>query len=215
MAFRLMATTQDNNVEGALSWTRPESCRSLAAHQLSRELLKLASQPSQKHHDHADNCNDVQGFYEQLESTIKAISSNDLPIIQGDWNAKVRPDAYEQWQGKVGIPWSMEKPMKGEKYFWNSHTGTGEYSFSSKAPPEEQRGNRPMASHTMRVTTFSHPGDSSPPSIEPRAEHSQEQILTANTTWLWWQWSWYWKKKFKNVRKRGPMDSGPTIGLTN
>ena len=41
-------------------------------------------------------------FYEQLESTIKKIPRKDLLIIQGNWNAKVGPDAYKQWPGTVG-----------------------------------------------------------------------------------------------------------------
>ena len=91
---------------------------------------------------------------------------------QGDWNATVGPNWQEQWDA---LQW--QKPLK-VRY------------------PEEQRGIRPMASHTTRLTIFSHHGDSSTASTEPRAEHLQfrKRISTATTTWLWWQWSWSWRK---------------------
>lgn len=44
----------------------------------------------------------VEEFYEKLEDTIKKIPKKDILVIQGDWNAKVGPDAYNQWAGTVG-----------------------------------------------------------------------------------------------------------------
>ena len=50
--------------------------------------------------DHADE--EVEEFYEELEETIKKTPKKDLLIVQGDFNAKVGPDAYNQWAGTVG-----------------------------------------------------------------------------------------------------------------
>ena len=50
--------------------------------------------------DHNDE--EVEKFYELLESTIMEAPKKDILIIQGDWNAKVGPDAYENWAGTVG-----------------------------------------------------------------------------------------------------------------
>ena len=49
--------------------------------------------------DHDDE--EVKMFYELLESTITEVPK-DILIVQGDWNAKVGPDAYENWGGTVG-----------------------------------------------------------------------------------------------------------------
>ena len=50
--------------------------------------------------DHDDE--EVKKFYKLLESTITEVPKRDILIIQGDWNAKVGPDAYENWAGTVG-----------------------------------------------------------------------------------------------------------------
>ena len=50
--------------------------------------------------DHDDDR--VEEFYEDLENTMKAVPKKDLLIVQGDWNAKVGPDSYDQWAGTVG-----------------------------------------------------------------------------------------------------------------
>ena len=50
--------------------------------------------------DHDDE--EVKKFYELLESTIMEVPKKDILIVQGDWNAKVGPDAYENWAGTVG-----------------------------------------------------------------------------------------------------------------
>ena len=45
---------------------------------------------------------EVEEFYEEIETTIKKVPKKDFLIVQGDWNAKVGPDAYEQWAGTAG-----------------------------------------------------------------------------------------------------------------
>ncbi|XP_063587738.1 craniofacial development protein 2-like [Penaeus indicus] len=43
----------------------------------------------------------IEEFYEELEDIIRKTPRKDL-IVQGDWNAKVGPDAYQIWAGTVG-----------------------------------------------------------------------------------------------------------------
>ena len=45
---------------------------------------------------------ELEEFYEQVENVIKKIPKKDITIIQGDFNAKVGPDAYKDWQGTIG-----------------------------------------------------------------------------------------------------------------
>ena len=44
----------------------------------------------------------VEAFYEELENTIKETPKKDFLIIQGDWNAKIGTDAYDDWGGTAG-----------------------------------------------------------------------------------------------------------------
>ena len=53
--------------------------------------------PTQDYDDDA-----IEEFYAELEETIKKTPKKDLLIVLGDWNAKVGPDAYDQWAGTVG-----------------------------------------------------------------------------------------------------------------
>ena len=50
--------------------------------------------------DHEDQ--EVEEFYEKIENTIQKAPKKDLLIIQGDFNAKIGEDAYENWAGTVG-----------------------------------------------------------------------------------------------------------------
>ena len=45
---------------------------------------------------------EVQLFYKQLDSIIAKTPKKDILVVQGDWNAKVGPDAYLHWAGTVG-----------------------------------------------------------------------------------------------------------------
>lgn len=45
---------------------------------------------------------EVEAFYEDLEATLSKRHKKDLLIIQGDWNAKIGSDAYNNWAGTVG-----------------------------------------------------------------------------------------------------------------
>ena len=45
---------------------------------------------------------EVEEFYELLEAIIAEVPKKDILIVQGDWNAKVGPDAFDTWAGTVG-----------------------------------------------------------------------------------------------------------------
>lgn len=45
---------------------------------------------------------DIEEFYEQLEAVIAKVPKKDILVVQGDWNAKVGPDAFNDWAGTVG-----------------------------------------------------------------------------------------------------------------
>ena len=50
--------------------------------------------------DHEDE--EIEEFYELLDTTIAKVPKKDILIVQGDWNAKVGPDAYQNWAGTAG-----------------------------------------------------------------------------------------------------------------
>eukprot|EP00794_Sanderia_malayensis_P004079 gene4079-biopygen2550 len=45
---------------------------------------------------------DVDAFYDELRSTLRQVPKKDITIIQGDWNAKIGTDSFEDWQGTIG-----------------------------------------------------------------------------------------------------------------
>ncbi|MGL4418375.1 MAG: reverse transcriptase domain-containing protein [Plesiomonas shigelloides] len=50
--------------------------------------------------DHDDE--EIEEFYEQLDNIIKTTPKKDILTVIGDWNAKIGPDAFQQWAGTVG-----------------------------------------------------------------------------------------------------------------
>ena len=45
---------------------------------------------------------EVEEFYEDLNSIIDKVPKKDILIVLGDWNAKVGADAYQDWAGTAG-----------------------------------------------------------------------------------------------------------------
>ena len=45
---------------------------------------------------------EINRFYEELESLTAVTPKKDILIVQGDWNAKIGTDAYADWAGTVG-----------------------------------------------------------------------------------------------------------------
>ena len=50
--------------------------------------------------DHEDE--EVKHFYEQRDSIIAKTPKKDILLVQGNWNAKVSPYAYQHWAGTIG-----------------------------------------------------------------------------------------------------------------
>ena len=46
--------------------------------------------------------NETEEFYDQLQNIIDQTPKKDILVVQGDWNAKVGKDAFENWQGICG-----------------------------------------------------------------------------------------------------------------
>lgn len=44
---------------------------------------------------------DTEYFYEQLQEVLDQ-TPMDILVVQGDWNAKIGEDAYENWKGTCG-----------------------------------------------------------------------------------------------------------------
>ena len=45
---------------------------------------------------------EVEPFYEQLNTIIPITPEKDILVVQSDWNAKVIPDPYQHWAVTVG-----------------------------------------------------------------------------------------------------------------
>ena len=46
--------------------------------------------------------NEIEKFFDQLQNVIDQTPKKDILVVQGDWNAKVGKDAYENWNGICG-----------------------------------------------------------------------------------------------------------------
>ena len=69
---------------------------SLKARPFNVSIIKVYT-PSSEHPDQ-----EIEDFYQQLNETIKKIPRRDILVIQGDWNAKIGPDAHQNWTETVG-----------------------------------------------------------------------------------------------------------------
>ena len=45
---------------------------------------------------------EIEAFYAQLQEVLDETPRKDIPILQGDWNAKVGEDARKDWKGTCG-----------------------------------------------------------------------------------------------------------------
>ena len=46
--------------------------------------------------------NEIEAFYDELETLTSQTPKHDILIVQGDWNAKIGTDAYADWAGTTG-----------------------------------------------------------------------------------------------------------------
>lgn len=59
------------------------------------------------------NDDDVEDFYDQLQEFLDHSPKKDILLVQGDWNAKVREDAYKNWNGTCGCYCNTETNERG------------------------------------------------------------------------------------------------------
>ena len=45
---------------------------------------------------------EIEEYHDQLPNAIDQTPKKDIGVVQGDWNAKVGEDAFENWQGICG-----------------------------------------------------------------------------------------------------------------
>ena len=44
----------------------------------------------------------INSFYDAVTATLQGLPKQDIHLLMGDWNAKIYPDAYDQWKGTIG-----------------------------------------------------------------------------------------------------------------
>ena len=91
-------------------------------------------------------------FYLQLNSSIAKTPKKDVHIVQGDWNAKVCPDAHQHWSGTVGRFGFGETNGRGWRLleFGKSHRLT---LSNTRHPHKLSIGQQPGMPLMGRVTT--------------------------------------------------------------
>jgi len=99
--------------------------------------------------DHADE--EVEEFYEDLEETIMKIPKKDIIIIQGDFNAKVGPDSYNQWAGTVGEFGTGETNDRGLRLL--EFACTPDLPLPVPSIPTSSQGGQPGMRQTARSIT--------------------------------------------------------------
>ena len=55
--------------------------------------------------------NEIQELYEQIQNVIDQTTNKDILVVQGDWNAEVGKDVYENWRAFAG-PSEMTKQIR-------------------------------------------------------------------------------------------------------
>ena len=56
---------------------------------------------------------DVEVFYEELQKVPNKTPKKDILVVQGDWNAKIGEDAYENWKGTCGRHCNIKSNERG------------------------------------------------------------------------------------------------------
>ena len=56
---------------------------------------------------------DVEVFYEDLQKVLNKTPKEDILVVQGDWNAKIGEDAYENWKGTCGRHCNIKSNERG------------------------------------------------------------------------------------------------------
>ncbi len=131
--------------------------------------------------DYADEV--IEEFYDELDTTIRTTSKKDLLIVVGDWNAKVGPDAYNQWSGSVGRFGEGDTNDRGLRLleFTSGHSLTLANILFPHKTQEEQPGILSMAKCTTKLISSLYPCASK---VQVQHKHGSNKDFS---------WCRYWK----------------------
>ena len=94
MAFIVQKAVVDSIISCTPISSRLSPSRFLQPHNIT--VIQVCAPTS----DHEDE--EVKRLYKQLDRIIAKTPKKDVLAVQGNWNAKVGPDAYQLWAGTVG-----------------------------------------------------------------------------------------------------------------
>ena len=58
---------------------------------------------------------DVEDFYEELQKVLDNTPKKDILVVQGDWNAKIGVDTFENWKGTCGRHCNIISNERGQR----------------------------------------------------------------------------------------------------
>ena len=90
----------NKNTVAAVSEYKPISSRIISVRIMAKPFNISVIQVYAPSSSHTDE--EIEEFYQDLEKTIREIPKKDIVVTQGDWNAKIGTDAYNQWRGTAG-----------------------------------------------------------------------------------------------------------------
>ena len=97
--------------------------------------------------------NEIEEFYDQLHNFIDQTPKKDILVVQGDLNAKVGMDAYENWQGICG-PFCNDKTNERGLRLLEFATLVEFVLAGIRKHPEDGHGIAKMDNITTRLITF-------------------------------------------------------------
>ena len=82
----------------------------------------------------ASSAEEIDRFYNELQSTYDGIDKSDLVLLMGDWNAKVGDD-WKRWTpviGKFGLPGCNERGLRLLEFCRSNDLGITNTFFKHK-----------------------------------------------------------------------------------
>ena len=98
---------------------------------------------------------DVEVFYEELQKILNKTPKKDILVVQGDWNANIGEDAYENWKGTYGRHCNIKLNERGFRLlrFASYNDLMVANTFGSHKNPEKSLGTVQMGKPTIRLIT--------------------------------------------------------------
>ena len=129
-------------------------------------------------------------YIPELQKVLNKTPKKDILVVQGDWNAKIGEDAYENWKGTCGRHCSIKSNERGlDSGSWNllaTMIWWWQILVAPTSHPEKSRGTVQMGKPTIRLITSWLRNDSVQLWTSPRPAAFQEPTLEAITSLLWW-----------------------------